>query len=197
MATKGGDAQQVKEAGVGGSTVQQRKRKSPEFPASLIADEDNDAVNLDTIASWASDAGLDAAVRDKASRLMTQYMDKVSQKLGSESIPIGLVEGSSPQTWSASWDVCAVMMFARIPFAGHTGTSRWKGKVAVVTGATSGIGMAISVKLAVAGVIVIGTGRREGRLEELRQDIAALGGVFHGEVVDSRNTDSITQLFAK
>ena len=75
--------------------------------------------------------------------------------------------------------------------------SRWKGKIAVVTGATSGIGRAISVKLAVAGVVVIGTGRRQARLDEISQEISDQGGVFHGETVDSRSTESITQLFEK
>lgn len=42
---------------------------------------------------------------------------------------------------------------------------RWVGKTAVVTGASSGIGAAISVELANAGVNVIGLARKTGPIE--------------------------------
>lgn len=74
---------------------------------------------------------------------------------------------------------------------------RWKGKVALVTGATSGIGRAVSMKLAAAGLVVVGAGRREASLEEIRQEVAASGGIFHCEVVDMRSADSILHMCAK
>ena len=42
---------------------------------------------------------------------------------------------------------------------------RWAGKTAVVTGASSGIGAAISVELANAGVNVVGLARRTQPIE--------------------------------
>ncbi|XP_052899034.1 farnesol dehydrogenase-like [Anopheles moucheti] len=48
---------------------------------------------------------------------------------------------------------------------------RWRNKVAVVTGASSGIGAAIAKDLAKAGMITIGLARRVERVEQLKQDL--------------------------
>lgn len=50
------------------------------------------------------------------------------------------------------------------------------GKVALVTGASSGIGEATALSLAEAGVIVAVSGRRRDRLDDLVRRIEALGG---------------------
>ena len=49
------------------------------------------------------------------------------------------------------------------------------GRIALVTGATRGIGRASAVALAQAGAHVIAVGRTQGALEELDDEIAALG----------------------
>ena len=49
------------------------------------------------------------------------------------------------------------------------------GKIALVTGATRGIGRACAVALAGAGAHVIAVGRTQGALEELDDEIGALG----------------------
>ncbi|XP_053666270.1 farnesol dehydrogenase-like [Anopheles marshallii] len=48
---------------------------------------------------------------------------------------------------------------------------RWQGKVAVVTGASSGIGAATVTALAKAGMITIGLARRVERVEDLKSDL--------------------------
>lgn len=47
----------------------------------------------------------------------------------------------------------------------------WKGKVAIVTGASAGIGYQICKDLCRHGVIVVGVARRLNRLNDLKKDI--------------------------
>jgi NADP+-dependent farnesol dehydrogenase len=48
---------------------------------------------------------------------------------------------------------------------------RWQGKIAVVTGASAGIGSAIVVDLVKAGMVVVGLARRPDRIEALKSNI--------------------------
>ncbi|EDV99768.1 farnesol dehydrogenase [Drosophila grimshawi] len=50
---------------------------------------------------------------------------------------------------------------------------RWQNRVAVVTGASSGIGSAIAVDLVNAGLVVVGLARRVERIEELQKSLPA------------------------
>lgn len=52
-----------------------------------------------------------------------------------------------------------------------------KGKTAVVTGASQGIGRAITKELAIEGVKVFATARNEDLLNGLKEEVAAAGGV--------------------
>lgn len=67
------------------------------------------------------------------------------------------------------------------------------GQVALVTGATSGLGRRFARVLAASGATVIGSGRRKERLDELVAEIAADGGVAAGVEMDMTDTNSILE----
>ena len=52
----------------------------------------------------------------------------------------------------------------------QTGMERWKGRVALVTGATAGIGAEIARHLARAGMQVVGCGRAQERVDVILED---------------------------
>jgi 3-oxoacyl-[acyl-carrier protein] reductase len=60
------------------------------------------------------------------------------------------------------------------------------GKVAIITGATKGIGRSISKLFASEGCGIVGVGRTEQLLSELGEEIAFGGGAFRGVVGDVR-----------
>ena len=73
---------------------------------------------------------------------------------------------------------------------------RWVGKVAVVTGASSGIGAKICIDLATAGVIVAGLARRQHRIEELKKNLPpGVTGKIHAIQCDVSKEDDIKRAF--
>lgn len=68
----------------------------------------------------------------------------------------------------------------------------WKNKIAVVTGATSGIGAAVALDLAKAGLQVIGLARRRERVEDLARQSK---GRLYAFECDISRADSIVKVF--
>ena len=70
------------------------------------------------------------------------------------------------------------------------------GKTALVTGASRGIGRALSIALARAGAHVLALARTSGGLEELDDEIRAVGGTASLIPMDLTEGDSVEQLAA-
>ncbi|MDR4305078.1 SDR family NAD(P)-dependent oxidoreductase [Chelatococcus sambhunathii] len=70
------------------------------------------------------------------------------------------------------------------------------GRIAVVTGATRGIGNATALALAKAGAHVVATGRTQGGLEELDDEIKAAGGSATLAPFDVTDYEAIDRLGA-
>jgi NAD(P)-dependent dehydrogenase (short-subunit alcohol dehydrogenase family) len=71
------------------------------------------------------------------------------------------------------------------------------GRVALVTGTTSGLGRRFAIVLAACGAKVAVTGRRADRLEELATEIRDAGGICEPIPFDMTNTDEIPALVDK
>jgi 3-hydroxy acid dehydrogenase/malonic semialdehyde reductase len=67
-----------------------------------------------------------------------------------------------------------------------------KGRIAFVTGATSGIGAACARRFVAEGARVVATGRRKDRLAELQRE---LGDACHVVVFDVRERDAVARVF--
>ena len=70
-------------------------------------------------------------------------------------------------------------------------------KIALLTGASSGIGAVIAKTLADEGVKVVGVARSEDGLDKTRKDIEASGGKFHSISFDVSETSNLSLLKSK
>jgi dehydrogenase/reductase SDR family protein 1 len=71
------------------------------------------------------------------------------------------------------------------------------GRIALVTGASRGIGRGIALQLGEAGATVYITGRKADDLEKTSEDIKARGGSAIPVVMDHSNDDDIENLFER
>lgn len=71
------------------------------------------------------------------------------------------------------------------------------GKIAVVTGASSGIGLAIVKDLIKSGVIVIGIARRIKKMDEFKSELIHFHDKFYPYECDISSLDSIKSIFKK
>ncbi|CAD7092019.1 unnamed protein product [Hermetia illucens] len=73
---------------------------------------------------------------------------------------------------------------------------QWVGKIAVVTGATTGVGAAIVIELVKAGMIVCGLAKRKDKVEALRKDVFGAKGQLNAVECDITSEASVTQAFS-
>lgn len=76
------------------------------------------------------------------------------------------------------------------------GLKRWRGRVAMVTGASSGIGEAIARGFAGAGLKTVITARRKDRLDALVKELTAQGGEVLAVQADMSKAPDIKAAFA-
>eukprot|EP01083_Nonionella_stella_P179054 634509_1 len=72
---------------------------------------------------------------------------------------------------------------------------RWSNKVVLITGASAGIGHALSIALSRKGMRVIGCARRMDRLTSLQEEIKKFGGEFLAIKCDLADIGSISDMF--
>ena len=69
------------------------------------------------------------------------------------------------------------------------------GRVAVVTGASQGIGRTTALKLALAGATVVVAARNQSKLDELATEIQDAGGKASAFAVDVGNEEQVKATF--
>ncbi|CRL06496.1 CLUMA_CG019608, isoform A [Clunio marinus] len=76
-----------------------------------------------------------------------------------------------------------------------TDMEKWRGKIAVVTGASAGIGADVVRQFAKKGIHVIGLARRPEKIEEIAKEVGVTSGKIHAYRCDVSNKDSIDAAF--
>ena len=72
---------------------------------------------------------------------------------------------------------------------------KWEGKLAVVTGASSGIGAAIVKDLAIAGINVVGLARRVEKIEKIITELKEVTGKVYSHKCDVSDEVSVKSAF--
>lgn len=72
---------------------------------------------------------------------------------------------------------------------------KWEGKLAVVTGASSGIGAAILKDLVKAGVNVVGLARRVEKVQEIINEVEGVTGKVYAYKCDVSDLSSVKTAF--
>ena len=75
--------------------------------------------------------------------------------------------------------------------------ARWRGKVAVVTGGTAGIGWAVARAFAAIGMKVVLVARDGERLEQRRRELESLGAETLTIAIDIGQPDAVPAIFEK
>eukprot|EP00887_Chlorella_sp_A99_P000512 scaffold17.g512.t1 len=89
-----------------------------------------------------------------------------------ERLRLGNVASASLKSWLPA---PASEAAADSPTAAPAGLERWRGRVALVTGAGSGVGRELAVSLVSAGLRVVAVSRRKSALERLQEEVAGGG----------------------
>jgi|TARA_R100000501_G_scaffold15113_1_gene27377 NAD(P)-dependent dehydrogenase (short-subunit alcohol dehydrogenase family) len=76
-------------------------------------------------------------------------------------------------------------------------TDRLKGKTALVSGASSGLGRSAALAMAREGATLIVGARREDRLNDLVSEIEASGGTAHAIGMDVTDRENVAEAFAR
>jgi NAD(P)-dependent dehydrogenase (short-subunit alcohol dehydrogenase family) len=79
-------------------------------------------------------------------------------------------------------------------FKDHSLAAAVRGKVVLITGASSGIGKATAVKVADAGATVLLVARSVEKLEETKREIETAGGVAHVHRCDMSDMDDVVRM---
>jgi NAD(P)-dependent dehydrogenase (short-subunit alcohol dehydrogenase family) len=90
--------------------------------------------------------------------------------------------------------LAAAHLLDRPTRSGRGADARLRGKVAIVTGASQGLGQHIAVQLAAEGAHVVVAARNAQRLDDLQSRIAATGGVAHAVPADLTREEDCARL---
>ena len=131
-------------------------------------------------------------------RLGQRYLELLADLSENANSPTGLRLASLPAVMTGEPPALIPLKTPRleeIPLSARSGS--WAGKVALVTGASRGIGRAIALKLAGQGVAVALSARDRAGLEAVAREIAGSGGTAVVIPADVRNLAEVQHLVSE